>query len=215
MVAIEELALNRVVVAGCSHRLYAAHFQELMHAACHDHRLLARVNLREQVVYHHANNGSDLTAKAQSLLAMAAVYEAQKKPELAIEQYEEYSKIDKGNALVHFYLGALYERAGNKKKAEDFFREAIRLNPDISEPYNYLGYMFAEEGRNLDEALKLVEKALEIAPDNGAYIDSLGWAYFKLKEYEQAEFYLKKAVQKLPDDPVINDHLGDLYFQIK
>jgi len=94
-------------------------------------------------------------------------------------------------------------------------RKSIEVNPKSAEALNYLGYMLVEKENKIEEALEIIKKALALDPENGAYLDSLGWAYFKLKDYVQAEFYLEKSIQILQDDPVIYDHLGDLYFQIK
>jgi tetratricopeptide (TPR) repeat protein len=75
---------------------------------------------------------------------------------------------------------------------------------------NYLGYLLATRGEQLDEAIRLVQKALEAEPENGAYLDSLGWAYFRKGDLENAEKYLVSAAQKLPENSEIQDHLGDL-----
>jgi tetratricopeptide (TPR) repeat protein len=76
---------------------------------------------------------------------------------------------------------------------------------------NYLGYMLADKGTRLPEALKMIRKALEQEPMNGAYLDSLGWVYFKMGEYELAEENLRRAVERDHSDPTVHDHLGDLY----
>jgi len=133
-----------------------------------------------------------------------------KQAEIALTKLLE---IDEENDLAYFYLGALYEKTGQKVKAEDFFRKVIKLNPESPDAYNYLGYMLAEEEKNLDEAIELVSKALDIAPNNGAYVDSLGWAYYKKDMVSEAVQYLKKAVDLIPDDAVIRDHLGDAYYK--
>jgi len=76
-----------------------------------------------------------------------------------------------------------------------------------------MGYMLADRGVRLQEAVEYVEKALALEPNNGAYLDSLGWAFFKLNDLKQAETYLLKAVSIVKNDPTIHDHLGDLYFK--
>jgi Flp pilus assembly protein TadD len=76
---------------------------------------------------------------------------------------------------------------------------------------NYLGYMLADKGVRLPEALKMIRKAVELEPTNGAYLDSLGWAYFKLGQYEMAEDNLRQAVDRDQTDPTVHEHLGDLY----
>ena len=76
---------------------------------------------------------------------------------------------------------------------------------------NYLGYMLADQNMNLEEALNYIKRAVDIDPTNGAYLDSLGWAYFRLGKYDLAEENLTKAAQKINTDPTVHDHLGDLY----
>jgi Tfp pilus assembly protein PilF len=91
------------------------------------------------------------------------------------------------------------------------FREALDLDPSNAMTLNYLGYMLADKGTRLTEALKLIRKAVELEPMNGAFLDSLGWAYFKLGEYELAEENLRHAVERDQTDPTVHDHLGELY----
>ena len=83
--------------------------------------------------------------------------------------------------------------------------------PSNAMTLNYLGYMLADKGIRLPEAVKLIRKAVELEPMNGAYLDSLGWAYFKMGEYELAEENLRQAVERDQTDPTVHDHLGDLY----
>jgi len=114
---------------------------------------------------------------------------------------------------LKFQRAAIYEQWKAYDRAEQIFREILEKSPDNSQTLNYLGYMFADRGVRLDEAIKYVGKALEIEPENGAYLDSMGWAYFKLDDMENAEKYLLKAVVIVPKDSTIHDHLGDLYFK--
>jgi tetratricopeptide (TPR) repeat protein len=110
-----------------------------------------------------------------------------------------------------FLRGELAERQKHYEPAEQFFRQALDLDPTNAMTLNYLGYMLADKGMRLPEALKLIRKAVELEPMNGAYLDSLGWAYFKLGEYELAEENLRQAVDRDQSDPTVHDHLGDLY----
>jgi tetratricopeptide (TPR) repeat protein len=110
-----------------------------------------------------------------------------------------------------FLKGALAERQKHYEPAEQFFRQALELDPTSAMTLNYLGYMLADKGVRLPEALKLIRKAVEIDPMNGAYLDSLGWAYFKLGQYEEAEENLRQAVDRDQTDPAVHDHLGELY----
>jgi tetratricopeptide (TPR) repeat protein len=110
-----------------------------------------------------------------------------------------------------FLKGALAERQKHYEPAEQFFRQALELDPASAMTLNYLGYMLADKGVRLPEALKLIRKAVDIDPMNGAYLDSLGWAYFKLGQYEEAEENLRQAVERDQTDPAVHDHLGELY----
>ena len=110
-----------------------------------------------------------------------------------------------------FLRGALAERQKHYEPAEQFFRQALDMNPTNAMVLNYLGFMLADKGTKLPEALKMIRKAVELDPMNGAYLDSLGWAYFKLGEYELAEENLREAVERDQTDPTVHDHLGDLY----
>jgi tetratricopeptide (TPR) repeat protein len=112
---------------------------------------------------------------------------------------------------LFFLKGELAERQKHFEPAEQFFRQALELDPTSSMTLNYLGYMLADRGVRLNEALKLIRKAVDQEPMNGAYLDSLGWAYFKLGEYELAEDNLRRAVERDQTDPTVHEHLGDLY----
>jgi tetratricopeptide (TPR) repeat protein len=110
-----------------------------------------------------------------------------------------------------FLKGALAERQKHYEPAEQFFHQALDIDPSNTMTLNYLGYMLADKGMRLPEALKLIRKAVELDPMNGAYLDSLGWVYFKMGEYELAEENLRQAVDRDQTDPTVHDHLGDLY----
>jgi len=110
-----------------------------------------------------------------------------------------------------FLRGEWAERQKHYEPAEQFFREALDLDPANAMTLNYLGYMLCDKGTRLTEALKLIRKAVELEPMNGAFLDSLGWAYFKLGQYELAEENLRQAVERDQTDPTVHDHLGELY----
>ena len=112
---------------------------------------------------------------------------------------------------IQFQLGAIHERLGQLARAESVFKEIIVRNPEHAGALNYLGYMLAERGVRLLEALDYIQEAVDIDPHNGAYLDSLGWVYFKLKELDKAEVNLIQASQLNDGDSTIYDHLGDLY----
>ena len=127
---------------------------------------------------------------------------------------EEQNKDPESAERLKFQRAAIYEQQKSYDRAEQLFREILEKSPDNAQTLNYLGYMLADRGVRLSEAIKYVGKALEIDPENGAYLDSMGWAYFRLNDMENAEKYLLKAVSIVPKDSTIHDHLGDLYLKI-
>lgn len=115
---------------------------------------------------------------------------------------------------VFYFRGIAYERAGQWDAAEADFRTSLTLEPDHPSVLNYLGYSLIEKGLKLDEAMEMVRKAVEARPNDGYIVDSLGWAYYQLGDYEEAVKHLERAVELRPEDPVINDHLGDAYWRV-
>jgi tetratricopeptide (TPR) repeat protein len=116
---------------------------------------------------------------------------------------------------VYFLQGSVYEKQKKYNEAEKAFRKALELQKDDPAVLNYLGYMFADRGVHLEEAESMVEKAVKSDPTNGAYLDSMGWVYFKQNRLNLAEEYLKKAIIFVNSDSSIHDHMGDLYFKTK
>jgi tetratricopeptide (TPR) repeat protein len=116
-----------------------------------------------------------------------------------------------GSKAAHFLLGAAYERSGRREQAVAEFRRLLDTDPEYHAALNYLGYMFAERGENLGEAQKLIEKAVALEPDNGAYVDSLGWVYYRLGRFEQARAALERATRLETADGTVQEHLGDVY----
>jgi len=131
--------------------------------------------------------------------------------EAAIADAGKLSTRDEEKVYVNFLLGSMYERQKKYDAAEEMFKKILADDPTNATVLNYLGYMLADRGLRLEEALGHVKKAVELEPQNGAYLDSLGWAYFKLGNYDLAEENLRKATERIPSDPTIQDHLGDLY----
>jgi predicted Zn-dependent protease len=111
---------------------------------------------------------------------------------------------------LRFQSAALDEQMGHFRQSEKQFRELIRQEPDDAEALNYLGYMLADRGTKLQEALGMLEKAVKLEPENIAYLDSLGWVHFKLGRYQEAEEYLLRASRGSRLDPTIFEHLGDV-----
>jgi tetratricopeptide (TPR) repeat protein len=154
--------------------------------------------------------GSEEDAKVYS--AMIQVYQRDKKFREAEKILLGSEKFFKNKEGYNFMLGSMYERQKEYDKAEKTFKKVIESNPKHAPALNYLGYMLADRGVRLEESLELIKKAVDLDPNNGAYLDSLGWAYFKLNRVDEAETYLKKALDRVRKDPTIHEHLGDVYY---
>jgi tetratricopeptide (TPR) repeat protein len=115
---------------------------------------------------------------------------------------------------IPFQLGAVAERQKRNADAERLFRQVIGRDPRHALALNYLGYMLADRGERLDEAIGLIKRAVELDPYNGSYLDSLGWAYFKQGKLGPAEINLRRAAEQLPRNSVVQDHYGDLLFKL-
>ena len=115
---------------------------------------------------------------------------------------------------ILFQLGAVAERQKRYADAERVFRQVIGRDPRHALALNYLGYMLADRGDRLDEAVGLIKRAVELDPYNGSYLDSLGWAYFKQDRLDEAEASLRRAAAELPRNSVVQDHYGDLLFKL-
>ncbi|PIU19010.1 MAG: hypothetical protein COT16_00385 [Elusimicrobia bacterium CG08_land_8_20_14_0_20_44_26] len=132
----------------------------------------------------------------------------------AIDELEKCEEYGGESSEVSFMKGVCKDTLGDKETAYEFFKNAIKIDPENHRALNYLSYSWAEEGKNLKQAMKYAEKALKLSPDNAAYIDTAGWIQYKSGNYKEALNLLKKA-SRLMDDPVIWEHLGDAYLKLK
>jgi tetratricopeptide (TPR) repeat protein len=123
-------------------------------------------------------------------------------------------KPTKDNWTLFYSRGVCNERMKDWPAAEADFKEALALSPEESLVLNYLGYSWVDQGQNLKQAMDYIRKAVKLKPDDGYYVDSLGWAYFRLGSLSAAVENLERAVELKPDDPIINDHLGDAYWKV-
>ena len=131
--------------------------------------------------------------------------------EQALDKAEQLSSKTDDKEYVWFLRGSAFERDKHYSEAEEQFKKVLASDPDHASALNYLGYMLADQNMKLEEALGYIKRAVDLDPANGAYLDSLGWAYFRLGKFELAEDNLLKASQKINTDPTVLDHLGDLY----
>jgi len=133
----------------------------------------------------------------------------------ALDKAEQLSTKPEDKAYVNFLRGDLYQRQKMYDQADTEFRKVLTVtpptDPQAAATLNYLGYMNADRGVKLEESLSYIKQALTIEPNNGAYLDSLGWVYFKLGKYDLAEENLNKAAVHMGSDPTVQEHLGDLY----
>ena len=116
------------------------------------------------------------------------------------------------SATLDRNLAISYEQLEEDHLAEDSFQAALKKNPQDPFTLNYLGYWWADDGRNLEEAIDLIERAVRLRPRSGYFVDSLGWVHFKLGNLDLAVAFLEQATILEPVDPVISDHLGDAYW---
>jgi tetratricopeptide (TPR) repeat protein len=115
---------------------------------------------------------------------------------------------------LYYNRGQSFENQKKHTESEADFRKALKLSADEPSVLNYLGYSLIERGQKLDEAILMVRKAVDLQPNNGYIVDSLGWAYFTMGDYQQAADYLERAVDLSPGDPIIGEHLGDAYWHV-
>jgi len=162
-------------------------------------------------------NGKD---DRETYLSIANVYQNAKNwgdMGKALDEADRLSttKEEKGNVL--FMRGAMYERQKKYDLAERTFRQALEdenpTDPTYASTLNYLGYMLADRNVRLQEAEELIQKAVKLDPNNYAFLDSLGWVYYRLNQLDDAERELTRSVQLSSKDPTIHDHLGDVYFK--
>jgi tetratricopeptide (TPR) repeat protein len=142
-----------------------------------------------------------------------AYQKAKNYPEMtkALDAAEKLSKDNEGRSGVAFVRGAMYERQKKFDLAEKEFRHVLDLDPKNASALNYLGYMLADQNTRLQEAQDYIKQAVSLEPNNYAFLDSLGWVYFRLNRLDDAEKQLTRSVQMMPKDPTIHDHLGDVY----
>lgn len=131
----------------------------------------------------------------------------------ALDDAEKLSTTDDEKVTVYFMRGAMLERQKKFEAAEAEFRRVLEMDANNDGALNYLGYMLADRNVRLDEAYQMIKKALDLKPDSGAYLDSMGWVYYRQGKYSDAEGLLVRALQKQPD-PTVHDHLGDVYAKL-
>ena len=149
---------------------------------------------------------------------IANFYKNSKKYQKAIDYYTQIiSTLDENSDIksdILYRRGGSFERLGNYKKADKDLLHSLEINPDDAYALNYLAYSWLERDYNIDEAFQMLEKAYSLKNNDPYIIDSIGWAYYLIDNYVEAEKYLKRAVELMPEDPIVNDHYGDILWKL-
>jgi tetratricopeptide (TPR) repeat protein len=153
-----------------------------------------------------------------ALLLLGNLWRSEKQYAKAVEAYDRavarIPKLEERHWNLLYVRGIANERNKSWPRAEADFKKALELKPN--EPYvlNYLAYTWVDRGEHLEDAKRMLDEAVRQKPDDGAIVDSVGWAYYRLGQYEKALEYLEKAIELTPEDSAINDHLGDVYWRV-
>jgi tetratricopeptide (TPR) repeat protein len=153
--------------------------------------------------------------------ALSALADLQRSRKNFVDSADAYTRVlgltgagEKTQWAIYYFRGVDYERAKQWDKAEADFKKALELYPEQPLVLNYLGYSWVDQGLHLDEAFKMLRRAVELQPEDGYIVDSLAWAHYKLGHYDESVKLLERAIELKPGDPVINDHLGDAYWRV-
>jgi tetratricopeptide (TPR) repeat protein len=152
------------------------------------------------------------------LEALGNIYRARKEYAQAVTYFTRaiavLGKPDKRQWGYYYARGTAYERLKNWPAAEADLKKALAMAPDQPLVLNYLGYSWVDQGKHLKDGMRLIEKAVQLKPDDGYIVDSLGWAHYKRGDFKEAVRYLERAVEIKPEDPTLNDHLGDAFWKV-
>ena len=175
--------------------------------------LLAEAQQPDEAIKLMQASGKSASPDRETYLSYAQIYERShrfKEAEDSARKAEAMATQPSDNEMTWLLLGSIYEHQKQYDKAEDEFKKALDVNPKNAIVLNYYGYMLADRGIRLEEARDLIQRALDQDPYNGAYLDSLGWTYYKESKLDQAELTLRKALERESHDPTIRGHLGDV-----
>ncbi len=157
--------------------------------------------------------------EAETMIKIGDIYRNKENFKMALEFYDKAVEKIGGTVTadywhLHYVRGIAYEQNDDWKRAEAELKAALTFQPDHPYILNYLGYAWADKGVNLQESLEMIKRAVDLQPSDGYITDSLGWAMYRVEDYENAVPVLERAVELMPYDPTINDHLGDAYWQV-
>lgn len=182
-----------------------------------------QIRVKRWEILQEAGRGAELEAELETIRGEAKPEEMRFAAQM-LQRFERYDEavplLEKLSAAqpesqeLAFALAVAYERSGRRVPAVELFEKVLAREPNHAGTLNYLGYMFAERGENLERALELILRAVSLEPDNGAYVDSLGWAYYQLGRYVEAREQLEWAVRLVGDDATLYEHLGATFAKL-
>jgi tetratricopeptide (TPR) repeat protein len=156
--------------------------------------------------------------RSDALIALGDLLRAKENWTEAVDAYDQaigrIQRLERRHWRSLYARGIALERSKQWSRAESDFLKALDLEPDQPFVLNYLGYSWVDHGENLDRAFKMIERAVDLRPNDGYIVDSLGWAQYRMENFSDAVTQLERAVELRPDDPTINDHLGDAYWRV-
>ena len=210
----EALTLSEQLLKGSIAQTYEEQPNKTYLVVAHA-QMLSADNQLEKAVALLNNQIAQSSSPEELFLAASQLYTDHENHQEAERMVREGMFRFPDSEKMQFQLGAVYEEQGKLEETEAVFQSILKKHPHHAGVLNYLGYMLADRGLRLLEALDYINEAVEIEPHNGAYLDSLGWVYFKLNQLELAETNLLLALGVNDSDPTIYDHLGDLYSKLK
>lgn len=166
------------------------------------------VELLERKIDEGKANSKYFNVKVSILLSEQLYEEAEKSLEKGLNKYED-------DENLMFQKAILLDRTNRWDQAKVLLKDIVLVHPKSAKAYNYLGYTMLEKGENVDVAFGFIQKAIDLQPDDGHIMDSLGWAYFKKGDIKKALDWLKQALSEEPDEPTVLEHLGDVYLQLR
>ena len=179
---------------------------------------LEMLDRTDEAVTQLKEMSAEAPTRAGAEMQLGDLLRAKKRFNEAVDAYDDAIRRLRANGMperwsLFYSRGIALERSGQWKLSEADLLHALELKPDQPLVLNYLGYSWIDKGENLERGLKMIEKAVELRPEDGYIVDSLGWAHYRVGDYSSAVQYLEKAIELVPEDPTINDHLGDAYWQ--
>ena len=181
-------------------------------------QIIAKERNKKDSLYHITNEFSEMDElNNKFLFDLANFYKNSKEYEKAIEYYTKVIGSVQNSEIKSDLLyrrGGSYERIGEYEKADKDLLSSLKISPDDAYVLNYLAYSWLERNYKINEAIKMLENAYASKSNDPYIIDSIGWAYYLIKDYKKAEKFLKRAVELMPDDPIVNDHYGDILWKL-